>query len=355
MMRGGTSSGPYFHANDLPEDRPTMEAVLLRLMGSPDPRQIDGIGGATTVTSKVAIVSRSDHPDADIDYLFAQVDIENCRVDWEPTCGNMLSGVGPFAIEERLLGAEPGVTELVVRNVNTESLIDVTVQTPGGRLTYEGDCVIAGVPGAGAPIGLRFREIMGSQTTSLLPTGNCIDNFAGVEATCIDVAMPMVIVRAHDMGLEGDEQPSELTRNSAFMGRLHTIRQLAGRAMGLGDVAGRVVPKFAVVSAPKAEGHFASRYFTPSHCHPAYAVSGSIAAASCALLPGSIGHQVARSDNRLPNLVQIEHPSGSMDVQLEVKLKAGHLSVLSGGIVRTARRLTAGVVYVPTSIWLDET
>lgn len=352
VMRGGTSKGPFLHARDLPDDRLTLDAVLLRIMGSPDSRQIDGIGGATTVTSKVAIVSPSDHPDADIDYLFAQVDIERRIVDWEPTCGNMLSGVGPFAIEEGLFPASPGATELIVRNVNTESFIDVVVQTPDGHVTYDGDCAIDGVPGTAAPIELRFREVAGSQTGLLFPTGNPVDVIDGVEVTCIDVAMPLVIVHASDVGLDGSEDVAAIESNAAFMERMQTIRLLAGKAMGLGDVADRVIPKFAVVAAPHGDGHFSSRYLTPSQCHPAYAVSGSIAIASAAVMPSTIVQRVLRSDSRLPDTVEIEHPTGSITVALVTSVDDGHVTILSGGAQRTARRLFAGDVFVPPSVWV---
>lgn len=355
FMRGGTSRGPYFHAADLPTDPDVLDAVLLRVMGSPDLHQIDGMGGATTVTSKVAIVSVSDHPDADLDYLFAQVDVEQRIVDWQPTCGNMLSGVGPFAIEEGLIEPTGDETEFVIRNINTESLIDAVIQTPGGVLTYEGDCAIAGVPGTGAPIDLRFREITGSLTDMLLPTGRAVDVFDGVEATCIDVAMPMVIVRASDMGLTGYEAIDDIHGDPQLMERMHTIRKLAGAAMGLGDVSGKVIPKFAMVAPPKEGGHFASRYLTPWQCHPAYAVSGSIAVAACAIVPGSIVREVTSCDDRLHEMVEIEHPSGSIAVRLNTHLAAdGTLTVLSGGALRTARRLMAGNVYVPASVWPTE-
>lgn len=350
-MRGGTSRGPYFHAGDLPDDAATRDAVLLRLMGSPDVRQIDGIGGATTVTSKVAIISVSDHPNADIDYLFAQVDLENRIVDWAPTCGNMLSGVGPFAIEEGLFPAGDPITELVIRNVNTESFIDAVVQTPNGAVTYEGDCAIAGVPGTGAPIQLRFREITGSKTGALLPTKSTVDVFHGVEATCIDVAMPLVLVNAQDMGFAGHEAIGEIHGDAAFMERMEAIRRTAGKAMGLGDVTGQVIPKFAMVSPARNGGHFTSRYLTPSRCHPAYAVSGSIAAAASALIPGSVVDRVVRADSRLPDLVEIEHPSGSIEVGMQTRQDNGALTVLSGGALRTARRLMAGEVYVPRAVW----
>ncbi|NNC80556.1 MAG: 4-oxalomesaconate tautomerase [Acidimicrobiales bacterium] len=351
LIRAGTSKGPFFHKADLPTDKAMLDAVLLSVMGSPDVRQIDGIGGATTVTSKVAIVSSSEHPDADIDYLFAQVDIERQLVDWEPTCGNMLSGVGPFAIEQGLFAATPGTTSLTVRNVNTESFIDVVVQTPGGEVTYEGSCSIHGVPGTSAPIELHFREITGSQTGALFPTGSRIDLLDGIEATCIDVAMPLVLVRAVDLGLSGYESTTELDNNNSVLARIHDIRLVAGKAMGLDDVSDKVIPKFAVVAPSTNGGHFASRYFTPSQCHPAYAVSGSIAAASAAIIDGTIAHEATNHDARMPDVVEIEHPSGSIVVGLQSETDGTEVRILSGGAVRTARTLLKGSVYVPSSTW----
>ena len=347
LMRGGTSRGPYFKAEDLPQDPAERDKVLLRVMGSPDKRQIDGIGGATTVTSKVAIVSKSAHPEADIDYLFAQVDIEKPIVDTAPTCGNMLAGVGPFAIEEGLFPACQGETKLVIRNVNTNSFIEATIQTPNGEVTYEGDCEISGVPGSASPIKLNFFNIAGSKTGKLLPTGNARDTFYETEVTCIDVAMPMVIANAKSFGKTGYETKDELEDDRAFMTKLEEVRLAAARAMSLGDATGKVVPKIALVAPPQAGGDFASRYFTPLSLHPAYAVSGSICAASCAALPGSVIQDVLKPSTAFPSLCKIEHPSGVIDVSLNVKLEGQTLEVISGGALRTARRLFAGHVYIP--------
>lgn len=351
-MRGGTSRGPYFKLEDLPADPALRDAVLLRVMGSPDLRQIDGIGGATTVTSKVAIVSKSTHPEADIDYLFAQVSIDEATVDTSPTCGNMLSGIAPFAIEEGLFPAQNGETRIMIRNVNTDSFIEATVQTPGGVVTYAGETAIDGVPGTAAPIPLKFFKITGAKTGKLLPTGNVRDRFDRVEVTCIDVAMPMVIALAPDLDKTGYESRAELEADQAFLDRIEAIRQQAGAAMGMGDVSGSVVPKFGMVSSPHAGGHFTSRYFTQyGKCHPTYAVSGSICAASASALPGSTVNEVTTPDRRYPDLVQIEHPSGVIDVAMDVRVENGQLEVVSGGSIRTARRIMAGEVYIPATTW----
>ncbi|MEM7539629.1 MAG: 4-oxalomesaconate tautomerase [Chloroflexota bacterium] len=360
LMRGGTSRGPYFKAEDLPSDPDVRDQVLLRVMGSPDLRQIDGLGGATTVTSKVAIVSLSEHPDADIDYLFAQVEPDRPIVDTSPTCGNMLSGVGPFAIEEGIFPASDGETTMRIRNVNTDSIIAATVQTPNGNVTYDGDCAIAGVPGTAAPIPMRFFNITGSKTGKLLPTGNLRDEFDGVEVTCLDVGMPMVIIRAEALGKTANETPADLQGDADFMARLESIRRQAGEKMGFGDVSDSVIPKPALVGPPQNTGpdggHFRSRYFTPTSCHPSYAVSGSICVSVCAALPGTIMDGVAQLDERFPQLSRIEHPSGVIDVTLDLKTSNcpspdGQFEVISGGVLRTARRIFAGQVYVPSSVW----
>lgn len=355
FMRGGTSRGPFFMLDDLPSDPAVRDAVLLRVMGSPDARQIDGIGGATTVTSKVAIVSPSTHPNADIDYLFAQVDIDNPTVDWSPTCGNMLSGVAPFAIEEGLFPASndgSGETTLMIRNVNTDSFIKATVQTPNGELTYEGACEIAGVPGTGAPIQLQFFNITGSKTGKLLPTGNVRDRIDGIDVTCIDVTMPMVIANASAFGKSGYESRDELRADTDFLAHIEQIRRKAALKMGMGDVQGKVIPKFAIVSPPRADGHFSSRYFAAEgKAHPSYAVSGSICISACSALAGTTVAAVTQQDDRFPELVRIEHPSGTIDVAMDVKRESGQFEVISGGALRTARRLFAGNVYVPASVW----
>lgn len=351
LMRGGTSRGPFFKASDLPSDPALRDKVLLRVMGSPDSRQIDGIGGATTVTSKVAIISRSDRSDADIDYLFAQVDIEQPIVDTGPTCGNMLSGIAPFAIEEGLFPAQNNQTTVRIHNVNTNSIIHATIQTPNRQVYYEGDYAIHGVPGTGSPILLRFFQIEGSKTGQLLPTGNIRDEIEGIEVTCIDVAMPMVIARADAFGKTGYETRDELNADKGFIERFERLRRIAGKKMGLGDVGKSVMPKFAIVSPPRDDGHFTSRYFTPWSCHPTYAVSGSMCISSCAALPGSILADVMRRDERFPKLCRIEHPVGTIDVKLDIASKNEQFKVISAGVLRTARRLFAGDVYVPSAVW----
>lgn len=369
LMRGGTSRGPFFAAEDLPGDPELRDAVLAAVMGSPTGRQIDGLGGGTTVTSKVAVVGPSSHPDADVDYLFAQVDPVWGTVDTKPTCGNMLVGVGPFAIEHGLVAADDPITPLIVRNVNTDSFIDVVCCTPGGELTYDGDCEIDGVDGTAAPVELRFRGIEGSVTCSMLPTG-CVSETVSVggvdvEATLIDVAMPMVMVRAADLGKSGHEAPSELEADADFVAAMEAIRREAGRRMGLGDVSRSVVPKFGLLSPARHGGTITSRYFTPTQCHPAHAVSGGICVAAAVAVPGTVaaalssssaedaaGREVGNAADGTELIdMQIEHPSGSLAVALAIEHARGDVRILSGGVTRTARKIMSGTVHVPAEVW----
>ncbi|MDE0319034.1 MAG: 4-oxalomesaconate tautomerase [Acidimicrobiaceae bacterium] len=369
LMRGGTSRGPFFAAEDLPCELELRDAVLAAVMGSPTGRQIDGLGGGTTVTSKAAVVGPSSHPDADVDYLFAQVDPVWGTVDTKPTCGNMLVGVGPFAIEHGLVPAGDPTTSLVVRNVNTGSFIDVVCCTPGGELTYGGDCAIDGVDGTAAPVELRFRGIEGSVTCSMLPTG-CVSETVSVgavdvEATLIDVAMPMVMVRAADLGKSGHEAPSELEADADFVAAMEAIRREAGRRMGLGDVSRSVVPKFGLLSPARHGGTITSRYFTPTQCHPAHAVSGGICVAAAVAVPGTVaaalssssaedaaGREVGNAADGTELIdMQIEHPSGSLAVALAIEHARGDVRILSGGVTRTARKIMSGTVHVPAEVW----
>jgi hypothetical protein len=346
FMRGGTSRGPYFLASDLPADRAERDRVLLAAMGSPDPRQIDGIGGATTLTSKVAIVSKSAQPGCDVDYLFAQVDVAKPLVDTAPSCGNMLAGVGPFAIERGLVRAVDGKTRVMIYNVNTQSRIEAIVETPGGEVAYTGDARIDGVPGTAAPIVLNFMDVVGSVTGKMLPTGNLVDRIDGVDVTCIDVAMPMILLRAADLGLAGTEGKEAFDGDKTRMARIEKIRLQAGRMMGLGDVSEKVVPKVGVLSAPTQGGTITSRYLTPHALHAAHAVTGGVCVASACALEGTIAHELAAPDGANPRTVLIEHPSGNIDVLLTVSGKGAEMSVVAGTL-RTARLLMRGEIMVP--------
>jgi 4-oxalomesaconate tautomerase len=354
FMRGGTSRGPYFLRTDLPQDRETMAQVILAAVGSPDPRQIDGIGGATTLTTKVAVVSKAEPGQAQqVDYLFAQPALDRAFVDWGPTCGNMLSGVGPFAIESGLVPAEDGETRVLIRAVNTGALIEAVVQTPGGRVTYDGDTAIAGVPGTAAPVLLNFADAVGGATGKLMPTGNPLDRIEGVDATCLDVCMPVVIARARDLGKTARETAKELDADKDFMARIERIRRAASLAMGMGDAQGRVIPKFAMIAEPAGDGgSVAARYFTPLACHEAMAVTGGICIASACKLPGTVAAGIARVTDAAREAVVIEHPTGTMEAVITTaKDSEGKPTILAGGTLRTARCLMKGEIYIPARVW----
>ncbi|MEQ4655439.1 4-oxalomesaconate tautomerase [Providencia rettgeri] len=350
LMRGGTSKGPVILSTDLPDDIQERDAVLLALMGSGHDLEIDGIGGGSPQTSKVAIVSLSDSPDADIDYLFAQVMVKERRVDTTPNCGNMLCAVGPFAIEKGLIAPKNPVTAVRIRNLNTGTLVNVEVQTPDFKVTYEGDTQIDGVPGAAAPIGLTFLNSAGCKTGKLLPTGNATDVFDDIEVTCIDMAMPMILIDAHQMGKTGSESPTELDSDLMFMKRLEKIRLEAGVAMGLGDVADKVIPKPVLLSKPTAGGTIKVRYFMPHNCHKSLAITGSIGISTATIIEGSIVQKIigGQSQDRLNSIVNIEHPSGKITVSL---LKDGdRIENTQAAVIRTARKLFEGNVCVPEGI-----
>jgi 2-methylaconitate cis-trans-isomerase PrpF len=354
FMRGGTSRGPYFLRDDLPADREAMAQVILSVVGSPDLRQIDGIGGATTLTTKVAIVSRAAPGERhQVDYLFAQPALDRAFVDWGPTCGNMLSGVGPFAIENGLVPAEDGETRVLIRAVNTGALIEALVQTPGGCVTYDGDAAIAGVPGTAAPVLLNFADAVGGATGSLMPTGHARDEIEGVEVTCLDMCMPVVIARAADLGKTGAETAKELDADLRFMARIERIRRAASLAMGMGEAEGRVVPKFAMVAPPATVGgSVLTRYFTPLATHEAMAVTGGICIASACKLPGTVAEGVARVTDAAREEVVLEHPTGRMEAVITTGRDAsGRPTILAGGTLRTARKLMRGEVYVPRRVW----
>ena len=350
FMRGGTSRGPYFKADDLPKDVATRDRVLLAAMGSPDVRQIDGLGGADTLTSKVAIVSKSSRPGVDVDYLFAQVDVSKPIVDTSPSCGNMLAGVAPFAIETGLFPAADGETRVMIYNVNTESRIEAIVQTPGRQVQYTGDARIDGVPGTAAPIVLNFMDVVGSVSGKLLPTGNLRDVIDGIEVTCIDVAMPMIMMRAKDFGLTGYEGRPEINSNKELFARLEPIRREAGKRMGFGDVSDKVIPKVGLLSPPRDGGTITSRYLTPHALHAAHAVTGAVCVSSAVALEGTIAHELAKGDDANPRTIWIEHPSGQVDVRLEVKGKGKDMDVIAGTL-RTARPIMKGEVLVPRKVF----
>lgn len=352
FMRGGTSRGPYFKAADLPAGRDQLAAVLRAALGSGHPLNIDGLGGGATVTTKVAILSRSSVDGVDVDYFFAQVDPMRADVDFRPTCGNILSGVGPAAIEMGIIPVQGRETRLRIRAVNTGALVDALVQTPEGRVTYDGSYRLDGLPGSAAPVALSFRGTVGTMCGALLPTGRPRDIIDDVEVTLIDVAMPMMIVRAADLGLHGDETREEIDANTALFARVEALRRKAGPMMGLGtDVSGSVTPKVGLISAPAAGGSLRARYLTPWACHPSMAVTGGQCLAAAAVLKGSVADGLSQVPATGPAAMQIEHPSGALDVLLDFIVTENGVDIRAAGLTRTARLLARGAVMVPRTVW----
>lgn len=347
LMRGGTSKGAYFLKDDLPGDAGARDRILLAALGSPDPRQIDGVGGAHPLTSKVAIISRSQDEAADIDFLFAQVAVDKAQVDTTPNCGNILAGVGPFAIERGLVPATSPVTKVVVRMVNTGTLAELMVETPDGRVNYDGDARIDGVPGTSAPIPINFLDAAGSVCGALLPTGKVADTTDGVPVTCIDNGMPCVILAADALGKTGCESPQELMADQAFRARLEAIRLAAGPMMRLGDVEKQVVPKMVLVAPPAHGGNISTRSFIPHECHAAIGVFAAVTVATACVLPGSPAHACAVIPEGRTKTLSVEHPSGEFTVRLEVGGSKDAPVVERAGLLRTARLLFDGRIFVP--------
>jgi 4-oxalomesaconate tautomerase len=349
-MRGGTSRGPFFLERDLPKDTAARDAVLLKVLGSPDVRQIDGLGGADPLTSKVGIVRAGQAPGVDLEFLFAQVSIKEARVDTTPNCGNMLAAVAPFGLETGLVKAAGELTSLRVLTRNTGTLSDIEVQTPGGTVEYEGTAHIDGVPGTAAPINISFLETAGSVCGALLPTRNLVDRFDDIEVTCIDNGMPVVIMGAEKLGLSGYETRDELNANARLKQRIEAIRLQAGPAMNLGDVTQKVVPKMCLVAKPHAGGQICTRTFIPHDCHAAVGVLGAVTVATAAVLPGSVANRYALVPGGHVKTVSVEHPSGEFSVVLTMNPR-NPSEVLRAALLRTARLLMRGEVFVPHAIY----
>jgi 4-oxalomesaconate tautomerase len=355
-MRGGTSKGLYFRASDLPSDVETRDRVLLAAMGSPDARQIDGMGGADPLTSKVAIVGPPSRPDADVDYLFLQVVVDEPRVDASQNCGNLLAAVGPFAIERGLVAPAGETTRVRIHMVNTASVAVATVETPDGVVRYDGGARIDGVPGTAAPVPIDFLDVAGSSCGALLPTGNARDVIDGVEVTCIDNGMPVVLIRAEDLGRSGYEPPQQLEADADLKARVEAIRLAAGPRMNLGDVARRTVPKMCLVAPPReAGGAVSTRNFIPHRVHKAIGVLGAVSVATACVIPGSVAADVARlerpSAGTAAQRLNVEHPTGFFTVEMEVETGGSKVTVRRSALLRTARKLMAGEVFVPAAVW----
>jgi len=344
MMRGGTSKGLYFLASDLPAEPAERDALLLAIMGSGHPLQIDGLGGASPLLSKVAVVSRSTRDDADVDYLFLQLGVEQATITDQQNCGNILAGIGPFAVERGLIDAGPQTTTTRIRMVNSDSVVTASFRTSGGVPQYAGGTAIAGVPGTAAPITLRFADTAGSTTGSLLPTGSVRDVIDGIEVTCVDNGMPVVIARAADLGISAHQPIEELSRDQALTERIHSLRLAAGKLMGLGDVTALSVPKTTLVSAPRDGGTICTRTFIPERLHTSIGVLGAVSVVTGLRLPGGTGAELSTFPP-IGYVVDVEHPTGHLEVEVEVDTSAGLPRVVSAGVIRTARKLFDGIVF----------
>jgi 4-oxalomesaconate tautomerase len=344
-MRGGTSKGGYFLESDLPADMAERDAFLLRVMGSPDPRQIDGMGGADPLTSKVAVIRKSAREGIDVDYLFLQVFVDQAIVTDAQNCGNILAGVGPFAIERGLVAAQGDETRVAIFMENTGQVAVATVQTPGGVVTYQGDARIDGVPGTHAPVPLEFRDTAGSTCGALLPTGNPADNLTGIRCTLIDNGMPCIVLKAEDVGATGYETRDEL-ESEAFIelrGKIERIRLAAGPLMNLGDVKEKSIPKIMLVAPPRNGGAVTVRSFIPHRAHASVGVLAAVSVATACLLQGSPAYDVASIPQGSRKTLSVEHPTGEMSCVLEVNDLG---QVVSSALLRTARKLMDGIVYV---------
>lgn len=348
-MRGGTSKGPFFNEADLPSDKALRDKTLLAVMGSPDRRQIDGIGGANPLTSKVGIVSMSNTPGVDLNFLFAQVVVDKALVDTTPNCGNMLAAVVPFALETGLVKPQGDTTTLRVLTLNTDMQCDITVNTPNGQVSYEGDARIDGVPGSSAPITINFLDTAGSVCSGLLPTGKVLDVIDGIEMTCIDNGMPLVMMRAKDLNRTGYESVTDMNADTELKAKLEDLRIKAGHLMGLGDVTSKTYPKMCLIAPPKDGGSIATRCFIPHVCHDAIGVLAAVTVGTACVLDGSITQGIANVPTGNTKKVSVEHPTGEFTVELEIDPNNPQ-NVTKAALLRTARLIMRGEVMVPENI-----
>jgi 4-oxalomesaconate tautomerase len=345
-MRGGTSKGPFFDMRDLPSDIKKRDKILLTVMGSPDSKQIDGLGGAVTVTSKVVMAQPSKRKGIDVDYLFAQIDIEKALVDTTPPCGNMMAGVGPFAIEKGWVKATIPETRVMVYNINTKSIIEEIVQTPKGVVEYNGNMKIDGVPGTAAPVVMNLFDQVGGKTGKLMPTGKIKEQIQGIDVTLLDAGSTMVLIKASDLGMEGTEGEDFFLKNKDLMKKIESIRMEAGQRMGLGDVTNSVLPKVGILSKPRKEGtNITSRYLTPHTLHPSHAVTGAICIGTALKIKGSVASEVGVTNGKPIEMIVIEHPAGVIEVNIDMEIKGDVINVRKAGTVRTVRKIMEGAVF----------
>lgn len=345
LMRGGTSKGTYFLASDLPTDSKELERALLGIMGSPDKRQIDGVGGAHPLTSKVAIIKKSERPGVDVDYLFVQVFVDEAKTTTAQNCGNILAAVGPFAIENGLVAAQEGETFVTVYMENTDSVAKQRILTPGKKVQYSGDAAIDGVPGKHAPIMIEFLDVAGSSCGALFPTGNFVDEVNGLNVTMVDNGMPVVMIDARELGLQGDESIEALEANTELKKTIEDLRLKVGPMMNLGDVKDKTVPKMTIVSPPKNGGLLNTRSFIPHRVHDAVGVLAAASVATAANIPGAVGHDIANIPQGQRRVCEVEHPTGSMGVEVVLNDDPNNMIPKSTSIMRTARLLFSGTAY----------
>ena len=346
FMRGGTSRGPFFDLRDLPSDKNKRDAILLKVMGSPDPKQIDGLGGTVTVTSKAVMAQPSKRKGIDVDYLFAQIDIDRPLVDTIPPCGNMMAGVGPFAIEKGWVKATIPETRVMIYNINTKSVIEEIVQTPFGKVMYEGLAKIDGVPGTAAPIVMNLFDQVGVKTGQLLPTGHLKDKINGIEVSILDAGSVMVLLKAQDLGLRGNEDEAFFKNEKELMNRLEAIRLEAGKLAGMGDVKDSVLPKIGILSkAQNPENNIQSRYLTPHTLHPSHAVTGAICVGAALKIKGTVANDIGKENGQNKELIIIEHPSGVIEINIEIEQNGDKIQIKKAGTMRTARKIMDGYVY----------
>ncbi len=348
VMRGGTSKGLYFLKSDLPADVAERDRILLAAMGSPDPRQIDGMGGADPLTSKVAIVGPPTRDGTDVDYLFLQVVVDEARVDTSQNCGNLLAGIGPFALERGLVKPAGSTTPVRINMLNTESVAVAHIQTPNGQPEYQGTTRIDGVPGTAAPIPIDFLDVAGSSCGALLPTGNARDTIQGIAVTCIDNGMPVVLMRARDLDRTGYETPEDMDGDEPLKKRVESIRLEAGHKMNLGDVTKKTVPKMCLIAPPQHGGAISTRNFIPKRVHKAIGVFGAVSVATACVVDGSVCEGIAVVDkSKQPVTLDVEHPTGFFTVEMETANGPNGLETRRSALLRTARKLMDGHVFVP--------
>lgn len=350
LVRGGTSKGVFINAADLPEDITLRDQYLLAIMGSPDPRQIDGLGGAHSLTSKAGIISKSTNDDSEITFLFAQLQPNSDLVDTEPNCGNMLAAVVPFALETKMIEPKGDVTTVRVLTQNTGMLSDITVETPNGEVRYDGDARIDGVPGTASPIYIKFLDIAGSLCGSLLPTGSIKDTFTlsngkTVEVTCIDNGMPMVLMTAENFGVTGYESVADYNANTELKAIINQLRLEAAEKMGLGDVSQKNYPKMCLLAPAINGGAVHTRCYIPHVCHDAIGVLAAVTVATACEYPGSVAYPLAKREKGNP-VLSIEHPTGEFSVSLDIEEEEGAFVVKGASLLRTARLLMSGDAYV---------